>query len=156
MRKIGLRTAVLGTLLTAALAGLVPSAGAAENTSSAEPFAQAAPNRCGSGYSLVDSENLNARGPNYGVVYLYYNSTNGNNCVFTEKLVARGTATYTNAYVCRRSDGACKSDPGNYKYYAGPTPPLYARGQCVRWGGTVTNTDGTSDTFNSGWEHCGS
>ena len=116
-------------------------------------------NRCGSGYGRIDSENLNALGPNYGVVYLFYNGANGYNCVFTEKLVARGVSTYTTAVLCRASDGGCVSDPptggnGYYRHYAGPIY-LYARSTCVSWGGRVTNTNGTYDAFRSGWEHCG-
>lgn len=155
MRKLGLRTATLGALAITAFAGLPSNAGAAENVPSAESVIQAAPNRCGSGYGRVDSENLNALGPNFGTVYLYYNRTNGNNCVFTEKAVARGTRTSVTALLCRGSDGQCVSDSGNYLSYAGPVY-LFARGQCVRWGGSVTNTDGRRDSFTSAFEHCGS
>jgi hypothetical protein len=151
--KNSVRVVALAALAVAMLTVLVPNAGA-ENSSSTGPVTPAVTNRCGSGYAQVDSENLNALGPNFGVVYLFYNSANGNNCVFTEKLVARGTPTYTSTFVCRNSDGVCKIDGDNYLYYAGPRY-LYARGQCVKWGGGVSNTDGRRDYFESGWEHCG-
>jgi hypothetical protein len=144
----------VGLVIAMAACALAIPASATQPAATNLTAAQA-PNRCGPGYGQVDSENLNALGPNFGTVYLYYNSSNGKNCVFTEKLVARGTATYTTATLCRLSDGACAPpDRGNYKYYAGPIY-LYARGTCVKWGGRVTNTDGRYDEFTSGWEHCG-
>lgn len=142
-------SATAGLVIAMAACVLASPASATQPATTSLATAQA-PNRCGTGYRQIDSQTLN---PNFGTVYLYINS-NGTNCVFTEKLVARGTRTRMNATLCRQSDGACSTDPGNYAYYAGPVY-LAARGVCIKWGGLVTNTDGRVAQWTSPWEHCG-
>lgn len=146
--------AALGIAMTLA-AGLGSAASASSTAVEPNPVeAQVAPNRCGAGYGFQEMHRLNSFGPTFGEIYLYYNSSNGNNCVFTEKLISRGTPTFVSARLCRQSDGRCVSDADDYLYYAGPVY-LYAPNTCVRWGGSVEAADGREDSWMSGWEHCG-
>ncbi|ADD42778.1 M23 family metallopeptidase [Stackebrandtia nassauensis] len=104
---------------------------------------------CGSGYKQVDSKAINAGGKRQGTVYLLYNASKGNNCVATMKAVSLGKKTATSAFL--EVKGSKKvTDSGNFAYYSGPVRK-YAKGTCVKWGGSVGST-----TVNSGdWSHCG-
>jgi hypothetical protein len=134
----------------------VPAASAGQpppNGSNATTLAT--PNRCGSGYSLIDSERLDHTGRLIGVVYLYYSNATGKNCAFTEKLASRGTPTLVIAQL-QRGDGHQAVDRNKYKYYAGPVY-MFAPGACIKWGGSVTTArpDDREDNYLSPWEHCG-
>jgi hypothetical protein len=98
---------------------------------------------CGSGYSVIDYHDLGGA----AVVYLTYNSSNGDNCVVT-LADSPGSAMSMNATLAVEG-GASASNPGSFTYYAGPVYE-YAPSTCVEWGGTAGST-----TWTSGWTHCG-
>ncbi|MFD8396568.1 spore-associated protein [Streptomyces sp. NPDC059680] len=89
---------------------------------------------CGKGYKTVNSAALGS----LSTVYLTYNSSNGKNCVATIRnepgaRVAMSAWIYVPAVL---EDG--DQDYGWYTSYAGPTY-VYAKGQCVAWGGGIKN-----------------
>lgn len=99
---------------------------------------------CGSSYTVIDSAALGTAGR----VYLLWNGDNGYNCVVTLKQRNVGSPTGTTAFL-QPAGGSRSTDSGNFSYYAGPVK-RYARGTCVKWGGS---TGGQS--YESPYEHCG-
>jgi len=152
-KKTLARAALLLGICAAVFTGVVWTA----NASSSAVDVQATPNRCGAGYTQIDSHRLTFNGASWGYVYLYYNSANGNNCAFTEKLVDRGIPTSVTVRLCRQSDGVCVYDPVHgepFQFFAGPVY-LHAPNTCIRWGGSVTDSHDRTAGWMSGWEHCG-
>ncbi|SNX63469.1 hypothetical protein SAMN06272735_5278 [Streptomyces sp. TLI_55] len=103
-------------------------------------------------------------GTTRGNVYLYYNSSNGYNCIATVKnsAGAYGTPTLTNATLDRCKAGTSGSncysekkvwDEGLYEYYAGPVS-LYADGHCISIFGEILGSWGTALVSRDG-VHCG-
>ncbi|MFI1724516.1 hypothetical protein [Streptomyces sp. NPDC020489] len=99
-----------------------------------------------------------------GNVYLYYNSSNGTNCMVTVKNSAGkyGTPSLTNATLdrCRlgTSGSNCYSekkvtDEGLYAQYAGPVS-LSADGHCISISGQIHGSWGTAIVTRDG-VHCG-
>ncbi|MEW9528548.1 spore-associated protein A [Microbispora sp. NPDC049125] len=118
---------------------------------------------CGSGYSVVEAMPLSsdiAPATGSGVIFLYYNSSNGKNCAILRRdvdFIASGGMGIT----LRVSDGQVATDASSsYRSYAGPVY-LYGRGHCVSvdawvrgfWkdSGYLSHTD----TGGIDWSHCG-
>ncbi|NUS72178.1 MAG: hypothetical protein HOQ05_02105 [Corynebacteriales bacterium] len=115
---------------------------------------------CGSGFYNIDSASVKGDGYTWGTVYLAYNSSKKQNCVYMNKSRYVGSPTWTSAWITVEGGYGSRTDEGFFSYYAA-TNPIYApSGRCVRWGGTGSNQDG--DNYNaiggsyvSPWEHCG-
>ncbi|MEU0131753.1 hypothetical protein [Streptomyces sp. NPDC006289] len=120
-----------------AAAGLLATAGPA-GAAATTPGAV-----CGSGYSVVDSEDL---GP--AVIYLTYNSSNGYNCVTTILDSYTGGAVQMGSSI-QKSGGSEVRDFGGYTKFAGPVY-VSASNTCIKWGGGVQDV-----IWKSGWGHCG-
>ncbi|BFV55415.1 spore-associated protein A [Kitasatospora sp. CMC57] len=129
--------------------GALAMAGAATVMTAPEASALAAsPTEvCGSGYKVVDSEQLINRDV---WVYLTYNSSNGYNCVVTIRGTG-GSPVHMSASLTVEGS-AQKTDTGYYGSYAGPVYG-YAAGKCVKWGGWFSDFDQSS--YESPWSHCG-
>ncbi|GAA3471293.1 hypothetical protein [Nonomuraea roseola] len=112
---------------------------------------------CGAGYYLQESHAIRGKaGLVAGVVYLYYNRSTGNNCAITRR-DRSFTTTRIAAGVQRKGDDKLSQDKGAYHSYAGPTY-LYAKGQCVRFGGQLVGRFSTTTEtaeWISDWGHCG-
>ncbi len=123
------KTAVAGFgVLAAAAAAVVALPGAADAASYGS--------ECGAGYSVIDQMTV----PNYGTVYLTYNSSNGYNCVVTDR-DDPGTKLLMMAEIDLTSDvnsggGNGQEDEGDYSTFAGPVY-MYAPGECIDWGGSI-------------------
>ncbi len=102
---------------------------------------------CGSGYSVVDYFKDDGR----AYIYLLYNSGNGKNCVVSLKQKQLGSKTHVSAVL--QTKATVKVDSGNYGYYAGPVY-LYARNECVSFGGEVT-VNGELSVYSSDFRYCG-
>lgn len=100
---------------------------------------------CGGG-KLVDYATLQSRGRTIGRVFLVYKG--GYNCVVTSKYTDRNRKTAASAYLQVRGS-AMAVNRGSFKYYAGPVK-RYARGHCVKWGGSIGSV-----RYTSPFEHCG-
>ncbi|WP_239129838.1 M23 family metallopeptidase [Sinosporangium siamense] len=98
---------------------------------------------CGSGYKRIDSAPLGKA----ATVFLLYNSANGHNCVTTVKNTGTGGKSAVSAYLEVKGKRRT-TDSGNFQYYAGPVR-AYAKGVCVKWGGSAGAT-----RYNSPFEHC--
>ncbi|HWU08604.1 MAG TPA: acetyltransferase [Streptomyces sp.] len=130
LRSVAVVTAV-------AAAGLLATAGPAS-------AAAASPSEvCGSGYRVIDSEDL---GP--AVIYLTYNSGNGYNCVTTILDKALSGSMWMGASI-QKSGGSQIDDFGGYTKFAGPVY-VSAPNTCIKWGGGYQDY-----VWKSGWEHCG-
>ncbi|HJE60698.1 MAG TPA: spore-associated protein A [Nocardiopsis listeri] len=99
---------------------------------------------CGSGYSVLGSDNVGQ----LGTVFLTYNDSTGQNCVVTIRNNPGQPVTWMNAGVRLSGDpGSAVEDPGHYTTYAGPVY-LQAAGKCVDWSGTISNENGGAvDSF---------
>ena len=140
----------------AAVLSVVGLAAGASPAAAANPYTPG--EVCGAGYAYVHHIDI-ATPKVWAKVYLMYNSSSGNNCVVTIKTQDIGTATYTNAVLkVRRTDGSVVtgSDPGSFKYYAGPVK-LYGRDRCVQFGGTASDGPGGQrfSSMTDGWRWCG-
>ncbi|WP_433424254.1 spore-associated protein A [Microtetraspora malaysiensis] len=137
MKKLLLKTALIGAAAAAAVAGSMTMALPA----SAATYG----GQCGSGYSVVNSFHLP---DSRGTVFLTYSSATGKNCVATVRTTS-GTATLVEAYLKKSSSSTWIKDSGNYTSYAGPIY-VSAAGSCVDWGGTI----GTATQYKKG-TNCG-
>jgi murein DD-endopeptidase MepM/ murein hydrolase activator NlpD len=99
---------------------------------------------CGNGYSVVDSHELGAAGK----AYLLYNGDSGKNCVTTLKAKSLNEKSPASAFLEVKGADR-KTDSGDFQYYAGPVRAAAAN-TCVKWGGSIGNTEYSSD-----FEHCG-
>jgi hypothetical protein len=103
---------------------------------------------CGSGFEVIDSEDLRSGGTLVGRVYLLQNTGTGDMCTTTLKTTDLGVKTDASAYISVE-DGVQKIDDSNAaKYYAGPVT-VDVSGQCVNWGGSVAGA-----IYDSPLEHC--
>lgn len=125
--------------------------------------ASATLNYCGSGYAPIQTVTQP-----YGVLTLYYNSSNKNNCATLAATGASyGTAHFMQVSLFTSSTNiVCDPPPsanqynvcgtyGNYRYYAGPIY-LHAPGVCIRATGGYrwpSNT-GPDVLFDTGYGHC--
>jgi len=127
-------------------AGLATVAAVAINVTVATPASAAtnpytAKGICGSSYT-VPVHTLSLYG--YGKVHLLYSPSTGYNCAVTLKTAYLGQSTETDVFMVRQSTPSeIKYDAGQYRYYAGPVK-YYARGTCVKFGGSVDDWDAES------------
>lgn len=128
----------LGHLANAAATGLWAIADRAINPYPPERI-------CGSGFEVIDAHSF---GTQVGEVFLLYDGATGDNCVATVKYAGVGTASPMSATL-RPQGGSRVKDSGNFSYYAGPVT-AFARGVCVRWGGSIGGR-----SYTSPFEHCG-
>ncbi|MDQ1646324.1 MAG: hypothetical protein QOJ50_2508 [Cryptosporangiaceae bacterium] len=126
-----LRIAVAAALATGATALLPGTAQAAEYNGA-----------CGSGYAAID--HLDVSG---GTVWLTYSGATGKNCVVTVRN-SPGAKKHMDAKISLAGD-PWKSNPGDFKEYAGPVY-VSARNACIDWGGEIEN----STAYRYG-VHCG-
>jgi hypothetical protein len=131
-------------LRTIAAAGAIALAAASVSVlpSTAASAAQVS---CGSGYYRIDSYPLKRSGSSGGgVLYLYYNSSNGYNCAYTLATQWVGTTKLMGVSLRASSTDADfgKYDWDYYKYFAGPVY-AYAPHACVTLDGEVDSPDGT-------------
>lgn len=142
-------TALLGTvaLATSGLVGL--SAGPA----SAIPRT----NYCGSSYAFLKSWPIQWRAQSGGYIDVYYNGSNGYNCVITrtnDSVISTGSHIVA---ALRRSGGTWQTDGDkagqNFTKYAGPLY-VYAADTCIDIGGSFDASGGGGAT---GYDrvHCG-
>ncbi|WP_431898475.1 hypothetical protein [Nonomuraea sp. bgisy101] len=139
------------------MAGAVALAGAVVTTAPAHAEPVKGPS-CGAGFYLQESHKIRDSGAGRvaGVVYLYYNTSTGYNCVITRR--DKDFRTDSIAATVRRSgDNELSRDKG-YRSYAGPTY-LHAKGQCVKFGGQLVGRfpfgNRSKAEWISGWGHCG-
>ncbi|MFC4912833.1 spore-associated protein A [Actinomadura gamaensis] len=130
------RFAVVSLAAAAATTGLAAVAAAPASAYSASAI-------CGSGYSVIDHQDLNG-----STVYLAYSSGSGKNCVVTIKTSDVGTSTRTGTYLYVAGKSPV-TEADNFSYYAGPTYAS-AAGKCIQWGGGTNH-----QWWYSGWSHCG-
>ncbi|MCK7621567.1 spore-associated protein A [Streptomyces sp. RS10V-4] len=101
-------------------------------TAAAAPVRAAYNGACGSGYGVVNSVPVGAK----GTVYLTYSAKTGKNCVVTIRN-SPGTAVSVLAELGPSDHSAPPvTDSGKYTSYAGPVR-LAAKGRCVDWGGAI-------------------
>jgi hypothetical protein len=107
----------------------------------------------GAGWQELDTREMwpTNGGYNHGYMSLYYG--NGYNCVIVYKDVAIGVPTYTSAFVCRQNDGFCLKHGGNATNEVW-TGALYAPDTCVKWGGGVSDVDGSRVYREIPWDYC--
>jgi serine/threonine-protein kinase len=109
---------------------------------------------CGSGYRVLESHALFARGYRVATTYLLYNDGNAYNCAVTMRSDT-GTGSGSgrvSAFLQARGSGG-HSDAGAYKWYAGPLR-VHAPKVCVRYGGSLTTGSSTA-SWTSGYIRCG-
>jgi hypothetical protein len=87
---------------------------------------------CGTGYGAID--HLDVSG---GTVWLTYSGATGKNCVVTVRNNP-GAKKHMDAKISLAGD-PWKSDPGNFKEYAGPVY-VSARDRCIDWGGEIEDS----------------
>ncbi|KUL47655.1 spore-associated protein A [Streptomyces sp. NRRL F-4489] len=123
------------TLLTGSAALALASAATLglTSTASAAPVRGGAYNgACGSGYGVVNSVPVGAK----GTVYLTYSAKTGKNCVVT----VRNSPGKPVFVLAELGPSDHSSDPvfdsGTFTTYAGPVY-LAAKGRCVDWGGAI-------------------
>ena len=100
---------------------------------------------CGSGYSVVNWQNMQY---GLGTVYLTYSSATGKNCVVTIQTEQK----YANEMVAkirRTGSSTWVVDKGDYRYYAGPVY-VSAAGSCVDWYGSYLGGYAGGDATNCG------
>ncbi|MET7692033.1 hypothetical protein ABZT06_29310 [Streptomyces sp. NPDC005483] len=125
------------TLLTAGLICL--SAGQAD--------AMSRVNYCGSSYGFLKSWAIKDGwypNPTVGYIDVYYNSSNGNNCVITRANDSEvGGANHIIAGIRKSGSSTWKLDGNNSNYtsYAGPLY-VYAAGSCIDIYGELNYTSG--------------
>lgn len=122
------------------------------------------PNRCaekfGDDYKFLDSHFVrDVKKPHkvFGVAYLTYSHQSGMNCAWTEKVVARGSRTFTKVELCNVATGKCVGEASGLKMYAGPAR-LEARAQCVKLSARVNlakDDKSPYGLFTSESYHCG-
>lgn len=98
---------------------------------------------CGSGFRIVDKQNLST----VGATYLLWKGSVSQNCVVTLRTANTSTATTTSAKLQPDGYSSPRSDSGSYRFYAGPI--RLSSPNCVRWGGSIG-----SQRYFSGPEHC--
>ncbi|NYH54842.1 MULTISPECIES: spore-associated protein A [Nocardiopsis] len=138
MHKFAKKAAAVAVATGISLGGLLVSASpAAAATYGGE---------CGSGYKVVNEDNIGSK----GTVYLTYNSSNGYNCVVAKRNNP-GSAILMEAGLSVSPAGNHWDvyDGGYYTTYAGPVY-LHASGQCVDWMGRITGTEGGDRGTNCG------
>jgi hypothetical protein len=141
-----LRLALTGA--AAALAVAAPSVSAAGN-----PYTPTGV--CGAGYRVIDHHDL--RGPKGGLLattYLLWNGGAKKNCAVTIKRRAVGVPTFVEVSLYKKGGNYNAEGSLDYKYYAGP---LYVKapGQCVFWGGRMSDAKGRGDSWITPYaEHC--
>ncbi|RGC66792.1 hypothetical protein C5N14_22255 [Micromonospora sp. MW-13] len=141
--------AVLGTLAltTSGLVGL--SAGPAN--------AIPRTNYCGSSYGFLKSWPISWRGQSGGYIDVYYNSSNGYNCVIARTNDSVISSAWDIVVAARKSGGTWQTDgdkPGqNFTKYAGPLY-VYAPNSCIDISGSFDTSGGGGAT---GYDrvHCG-
>ncbi|HEY3682762.1 MAG TPA: serine/threonine-protein kinase [Streptosporangiaceae bacterium] len=109
---------------------------------------------CGSGYRVLESHALYAKGYRVATTYLLYNDGNAYNCAVTMRSdtgTGSGSGRVT-AFLQAHGSGG-HSDAGAYKWYAGPLR-VHAPKVCVRYGGSLTTGSATA-SWTSGYIRCG-
>ncbi|PDP89450.1 spore-associated protein A [Glycomyces fuscus] len=138
MNKFLTRAAAVAAAAGIGLGGLLVSA---------SPAAAATyGNECGSGYVVVNQDNIGSK----GTVFLTYNSSNGYNCVVAKRNNP-GSAVLVEAGLSISPAGNHWDvyDGGYFTTYAGPIY-LNAAGRCVDWMGRITGTQGGDEGTNCG------
>jgi hypothetical protein len=120
-----LGAAALAALTVGATTALAAPASATPNTTPQKV--------CGSGYGTVNSAPVGS----LGTVYLTYNASKGQNCVVTIRSNPGAVMDMAAWLYVPANDGG-DQDYGRYTSYAGPTY-VYAKGECVDWGGHIAN-----------------
>ncbi|MFA3875368.1 spore-associated protein A [Streptomyces sp. MMCC 100] len=120
----------LATFATACAMALTSAVGLAGNASAADRNV-AYNGACGSGYSVVNSGDMQY---GLGTVYLTYSASTGKNCVVAIQTEQK-YASKMMAEVRRTGSSTWIRDSGEYRYYAGPVY-VSAAGHCVDWGGS--------------------
>lgn len=101
---------------------------------------------CGSGYSVVNQDNVGG----LGTVFLTYDNSTGQNCVVTIRNNPGQPVTWMNAAIRIAGDqSTVVEDPGHYTTYAGPVY-LNAAGKCVDWAGAISDQNGGDEKTNCG------
>ncbi|WP_304454709.1 spore-associated protein A [Nocardiopsis sp. YSL2] len=138
MKKLTKKTAAVAMATAFAVSGVLVSASpAAAATYGGE---------CGSGYKVVNQDNVG----NKGTVYLTYNSSTGKNCVVTKRN-SPGSRVIIEAGLSISPAGThWAAYEGDYfTSYAGPVY-LNAAGKCVDWMGRISGTEGGDRGTNCG------
>ncbi|MUL42475.1 spore-associated protein A [Streptomonospora sp. PA3] len=129
--------AVIGATLAMAAGAVAAASPAAAATYGGE---------CGSGYQVVNSDNIGSR----GTVFLTYNSGNGYNCVVAKRNNP-GSRVIIEAGLSVSPAGNHWDvyDGGRYTTYAGPIY-LHAADRCVDWMGRISGVEGGKRGTNCG------
>jgi hypothetical protein len=139
MRQAAVVTALAATAVVGATAFALPASAA-----TTEPANAAYNGACGTGYSVVDFNNVGT----LGTVYLTWNDRTGENCAVTVR-TKPGAAVYMQAKVFQTNHTQVSaSDSGAYTTYAGPVY-IPGRGECVTWRGQI------ADQYVVDAGHCG-
>ncbi|WAU79280.1 spore-associated protein A [Streptomyces sp. Qhu-G9] len=133
------------TTLTAAAAAAATSVLAFSGNANAAGANVAYNGACGSGYSVVNSANMQFGA---GTVYLTYNGSTGKNCVVTIQTEQKYSGPMT-AKIRRTGSSSWTTDSGDYRYYAGPVY-VSAAGSCVDWYGSYFSNYGSGSATNCG------
>ncbi|RKS09156.1 hypothetical protein DFP74_4885 [Nocardiopsis sp. Huas11] len=138
MKKLTTKAAAVAAAAAIAVSGVLVSASpAAAATYGGE---------CGSGYKVVNEDNVGSK----GTVYLTYNSSTGRNCVVTKRH-SPGSAVVIEAGLSVSPAGNhwAAYEGGSFTSYAGPVY-LNAAGKCVDWMGRIGGTEGGERGTNCG------
>jgi hypothetical protein len=114
-------------------------------------------NYCGSAYGFLKSWPIGWRGEVGGYIDVYYNSSNGYNCVISRTNDSVINSAWDIVVAARRSGGSWQSDgdkPGqSFTKYAGPLY-VYAPSSCIDLTGGF-DTSGGGSTVGYDRVHCG-
>lgn len=134
VKKTAVTLAASATLVAGALAAGTPA------------FAASYGGECGSGYAVVNSDPIGAK----GTVFLTYSAVTGRNCVVAKRNSA-GSAVLIEAGLGINPVGShWPAYQGNYfTSYAGPIY-LSAADKCVDWMGRISGTEGGKRGTNCG------
>ncbi|MFD6096667.1 spore-associated protein A [Nocardiopsis flavescens] len=101
---------------------------------------------CGSGYGVVNFENVGTK----GTVYVTYNNANGNNCAVTVR-AGGGDRVWIAVGIKRTNDAPSEAvqEEDLFYSYAGPVY-LHAAGQCIDWFGSIDGTNANRNETNCG------
>lgn len=136
MRPLGTRIATAFGVMAAAAGTVVIAA----PTASAATYNGA----CGSGYVQVNSAPIGT----VGTVFLTYNSSNGQNCVVTQRNSSGSPTTMCEELTPAGGSTSSFCEP-NVTTWGGPLY-VHAPGVCVSWKGIIGSVSGGKNNTNCG------
>ncbi|WP_157531857.1 MULTISPECIES: hypothetical protein [unclassified Kitasatospora] len=115
--------------------------------------------------SEIDTYPVTSGSTTYGVIHLYYDSSDGTNCAVNVATSAGGYGAdkymSVSLILCSQTSPSSTCaildavvDAKTYKYYAGPVP-VGARGHCIQVRGRITYNGHEASGGSTGATHCG-